>query len=271
MQSALILTIIAVGAVGQGACIWRLIHENLLVRHAAFFGFTLVALSRSIASLVSHGHLHPYLEVWRATQWPLALFGAAAAIEAFWRLALHFRNVRGFGFILLFGISSIAAASSWFVVAMNSRWEGPLHGPLIFEESVEFALLIVVLLALAFFRMIRSIPIRPNSIRHVLILSFLFGTSFAGNFVGLASRGNWRFSANIIITLGLAMSYWSWTISMNRSGETLPFPLPAMASAEAMHALEDWDQRLYAEGKAIMSDLDDASRSSSRRSSARQP
>jgi hypothetical protein len=271
VQSALILAIIAVGAVGQGASIWRLIHDNLYVRHAAFFGFTLVALTRSIASIVSHGHLHPYLEVWHATQWPLALLGAAAAIEAFWRLALHFRNVRGFGFILLIGIIGVAAGSSWFVAALNSRWDGPLHGPLMFEESVECALTIVVLLSLAFFRMVPSIPIRPNSVRHVLILSFLYGTSFVGNFVGLASRGHGRFSANLIVTLGLAITYWSWTIKMNRSGESLPFPVPAMSTAEAMQALNDWDQRLYAEGNAIINDLDDASRLSNRRSSARQP
>src|ERR1700733_2880157 len=111
----------------------------------------------------SRGHLHPYFEFWTATQGPLALLGAAAAIEAFWRLALHFRNVRAFGFVLLGGIPGVAAMATWIVAAMNSKWHGPLSGRLRFEECVELALMIVAMLSLGFFRLAPSIPVRPAS------------------------------------------------------------------------------------------------------------
>jgi hypothetical protein len=267
VQSALIFAIIAVGALGQGAAILTLFRERLLSRHVAFLGFTLLAFTRSLASVVSRGHLHPYFEIWKATQWPLALLGAAVAVEAFWRLALHFRNVRGFGLILLSGLICLGATSAWLVAAINSKWDGPLHGPLMFEECAEISLVVVVLVSLGFFRLIPSVPIRANAVQHILILTLLYGSSFVGNFVALASRGTARFTANLIITSGLAVSYWWWTLRMTRSGEKLPFALPAVTSDETLQALDALDRRLYAEGNAMKNDLEDRSRSSKRRDS----
>jgi hypothetical protein len=258
VQSALILAIILIGAVGQAASIRQIIRERLFFRHVAFFALMALTLSRAIVALVSRGHLHPYLEFWKATRWPLTLLGAAAAIEAFWRLAMHFRNVRGFGFILLGVIAGVAAAVAWIVAAMNSKWDGPLRGPFMFEECVELALMLVTMFSVAFFRLVPAIPVRPNSIRHLLVLSSLFGSSFAGTFIGLVSRGQGWFAANLTITAGMAVSYWWWALRINRSGEVLPFPIPPMASLGEIEALNELDRRLYAEGNALLDDLDNS-------------
>ncbi len=266
MQSALIFAIIFVGAVAQTAAIWRCLREGLLARHVAFVGLTTLTLSREVVDLVSRGHPHPYVEFWRATQWPIALLGACAAIEAFWRLALHFRNIRGFGSILLGGIAGVAAMAALAVTAINSEWTGWLRGPLRFEECVELGLMLVAILSLAFFRLVPSIPVRPNSIRHLLILVTLFGSQFAGNFIGLVSAGQWRFSANLTITAGLAVSYTLWVFLMKRAGEFLPFSAPPVMSAEEISALDEWDRQLYAEGSAALGDMDPSEESNRRNS-----
>jgi hypothetical protein len=254
VHSALIFATISAGAVGQAAAIWQVVRERLFLRHAAFFALVALTLSRAVVALATWGHVHPYLEFWKATEWPLALAGAAAAIEAFWRLALHFRNVRGFGLVLLGAIIGVAAIAGGCVTAMNSRWDGPLRGPLMFGECVELAIMLVAILSLAFFRLVPAIPVRPNSIRHLLILASLFGSSFAGSFLLLVTRWQQVFAANLTITAGMALSYWWWALRMNRSGEVLPFALPPVASAEQMEALNEWDRRLYARGEAMLKD-----------------
>jgi hypothetical protein len=252
VQSALIFAFILLEAIGQMAALWRMTRERLYLRNAAFAGLTILTSSRAVFSLASRGHVHPYFEFWRATMWPLALLGAAAAVEAFWRLALHFRNMRGFGSILLGVIIGVAVLAARIVTAMNSTWDGPVRGPLAFEECVEVALMIVAILSLGFFRSISSMPVRPNAVRHLMILSFLFGTSFFGNFIELVNPAHGAFVANVMITLGLAMSYWWWAIVMRRSGEILPFPIPPLTSAEEIEGLKAWDRRLYAEGKGVI-------------------
>jgi hypothetical protein len=137
-----------------------------------------------------------------------------------------------------------------------------------FEECVELALMIVAMLSLGFFRLVPAIPVRPNSIRHLLVLSSLFGSSFAGNFIVLVSLGQGVFTANLTIAVGMAVSYWWWALRMNRSGEVLPFAVPPMASLEQIEALNEWDRRLYAEGKAMLDD--NPPQASSRRSSETQ-
>lgn len=269
VQSALIFAIIFVGAVAQSAAIWRCLREGLLARHIAFVGLTTLTLSREVVDLLSRGHPYPYVQFWKATQWPIALLGACAAIEAFWRLALHFRNVRGFGSILLGGITGVAVIAALAVTAINSEWKGWLRGPIIFEECVELGLMLVAMLSLAFFRLVPSIPVRPNSIRHLLILVALFGSQFAGDFVGLVSRGQWRFTANFIITAGIAASYTVWALRMKRAGELLPFAVPPVMTAEEIAALDEWDRQLYAEGNAALGDMDPADESR-RRNSAMQ-
>lgn len=229
-----------------------MIRERLLLCHAAFAGLTAVTLSRAIVALATQGHVHPYFEFWRATRWPLALLAAAAALEAFWRVASHFRNMRGFGWILLGGVSGVGSLAAWLVTSMNSRLDGSLRGPLVLEECVEVGLMIVAVLSLGFFRRISSIPVRPNAVRHMMILALLFGCSFGGNFIELWSPAHGSFAANFLITLGLAVCYSLWVVSISRSGEALPFPVPPPASREDMEELDAWDRRLYAEGKGVI-------------------
>jgi len=242
-----------IGATAQIATIWRCWREQLLLRHAAFIGLTLLTLSREIYAMVSP---YKYIGFWKLTQWPIAVMGACAAIEAFWRLALHFRNIRGFGFILLGAITGVSAIAALTVTVLNTKWDGPLRGPITFEECVELALMLIAMLSLSFFRLVPSIPVRPNAVRHLLILVGLFAAQFAGNFIGLVSRGQWRFTANFFITGGLAVSYIMWALLIKKSGEKLPFAVPPVMSPEQIAALDKWDRKLYAEGKAILGDID---------------
>jgi hypothetical protein len=256
VQSALIFAVMFIGVIAQTAAIWRCFHEGLALRHAAFLALTAVTLSREVVDLAVRGHYDPYFYFWKATQWPLAILGACAAIEAFWHLARHFRNVRSFGFILLGVISAVAALVALTVTVINSRWHGALSGALMFEECAELGLMLISILSLAFFRLLPSIPVRPNSIRHLLILFTLFGFAFAGNFVGLLSLGQWRFTTNLIITAGIALPYFVWAAVMKKSGETLPFPMPPLMSIAEIRALDEWDRRLYSEGSAVLREID---------------
>src|ERR1700735_586131 len=98
MESALLLALNALGVAVKLGVLWRCVSCRIVARHALFCAMVTLSLARSALSL--NGHLHPYLEFWTATQWPMAILEAGAAVEAFWRVAADFRNMRGFGVAL---------------------------------------------------------------------------------------------------------------------------------------------------------------------------
>jgi hypothetical protein len=222
MQSALLYVLIAVGAVAKAGALWRCISCRLATRIPFFFGMVSLSLVRSAVSL--NRHEHPYLEFWTALQWPMALLGAAAALEAFWRVAGHFRNIRGFGMILLGLMVSVAAAVAAGVGLMRAHWNGPLRGALLFDQYTQLGLLVIALLSVGFFLQFPGVPIRPNAILHLLALAVLFGSSFVGSFLGQASQGQWRFLTNFVIAGGVIVAYTWWAIRTTAAGELLPFP-----------------------------------------------
>jgi hypothetical protein len=240
MQSALIFFLIALGAFAKLGVLWRCISCRLVTRYAFFCGMATLSLARS--ALVMNG-LHPYQEFWTATQWPMALLGAGAAVEAFWRVAAHFRNIRGFGMILLGVMVSVAATVAVGVGLLRAHWNGPLRGALLFNQYTQLGLLVITLLSLAFVWQFSGVPIRPNAIRHLLALAVLFGSYFVGNFLGQASHGEWRFLPNLVINVGTVVAYGWWAIRTTAAGERLPFPKAPPLSMKEFAAAEAKDEQ----------------------------
>jgi hypothetical protein len=231
MQSALLLVLINVGSVLRIATLWRCIASGVLKRHVFFCALTIVLCARSI--LAATGSLHPIYEFWMATQWPVAALQAAAAIEAFWGLASHFRGIRNFGWMLLaviLSVAAVAAASIWF---FRTRWDSPLRVPLLLDQYTGLWLVLAALLSLAFFRQFPKVPVRPNAIRHLIALTILFGGNFIAYSISQLSRGQARFSTNLVIYCGAILAYSWWVLKINRAGEQLPFaPPPPRTNAE---------------------------------------
>ena len=231
MQSALLLVLLNIGSVGRFATLWRCVASGVLKRHVFFCALTTLVSVGSI--LGARGHLHPFYEFWMATQWPIAALQAAAAIEAFWGLARHFRGIRNFGWMLLgviLSVAAVAAASVWF---FRTRWDSPLRVPLLLDQYTGLWLVLTAFLSLAFFRQFPNVPVRPNAIRHLIALTILFGGNFIAYSISQLSRGQARFSTNLVIYCSAVVAYGWWVLKINRAGELLPFaPPPPMTNAE---------------------------------------
>jgi len=241
MQSALLLALNALGVAAKLGVLWRCISCRLAARHALFCAMVTLSLARSVLAL--NGHLHPYLEFWTATQWPTAILEAGAALEAFWRIAAHFRNMRGFGVVLLGVIVSVAVTVSAGVGLVRAHWNGPLRGALLFGQYTQLGLLVITLLSVAFFWQASGVPIRPNAVRQLLALAILFGSSFVGNFLGQASHGQWRFLANLVIGVGTVVAYGWWAVRTTSAGERLPFSTAPPISMKEFAAAEATDEQ----------------------------
>src|SRR5215475_6097857 len=187
MQSArLILLLFNLGALVRGWALWRGISASTLLRYPAFMTMTAFAFARVsvvIAFGGGFGRPHPYIEIWSATERLMLLLEAAAAVEAFWILAVHFRKVRVYGSVLLGLMIGVSSVATWIIGRWRGNWQSPLNTLVLAAQSIAFGSLILVLLALFWFGQPLGFPIRPNAIRHGCILVVLFGTSFLGHFL----------------------------------------------------------------------------------------
>ncbi len=254
MQSAVLLVLIYLGLVMKVAALGRAMVSRLWPGRLFFCAMVILSLVRSAVAVAAKSHVQLYFEFWNATQTPLAVLEASAAIEAFWRLALHFRNIRRFGLRLMWIIILVAASASAAVSLLRVNWNGPLSGPLLISQCTQLGLLLTTLLSLAFFRQFPNVPIRPNAIRHLLVLSTLSLFFFVGRAIGYASGGEWKFVSNFVITLGAVLAFGAWTLLMKREGESLPFePGPPMSIAE-FEAAEAADTKANQELKRASSE-----------------
>ncbi|SRR5258706_5850934 len=253
MQSAILFALGYVGVIVKIAVLGRCVLSRLWPGRYFFGAMVILSLARSALS-VSSDHLHPYLEFWNATQKPLVFLEAAAAIEAFWGLALHFRNIRRFALVLMSIIVVVSAGASAAVSLLRVHWNGTLSTPLLIAQYTQLGLLLTTLLCLAFFWQFQGVPIRPNAIRHLLALSALFLFFFTGNFIGNITRGQWRFMANLVMTGGAVVAFGAWALLMNRAGEALPFPSAPPMSVEEFEAAEAEDTAANRELKRASSE-----------------
>jgi len=230
MQSVLILALVNLGSVAKIAVLWRCAAIGVFKRYFWFVAMVALALARSLIG--SRHNPHPYTEFWLATQWPTAGLQTAAAIEAFWILAGHFRGIRNFGWLLIGVILAISSAAAGAVSLLRPHWNNPLSGPLLLDQYVGLSLVLTALLSFAFFRQFPRIPIRPNAIRHLTALSVLFGSDFVGYSILPLSHGELKFLTSLVVATGGLVAYSFWAVSMNRAGEALPFPPPMMSDKD---------------------------------------
>jgi hypothetical protein len=235
MQSALILVLFHLGALLRALALWRAFAARILLRYPAFVAMTAFAFTRTAVAIAYGGGLgrpHPYIGIWSATQGVMLILEAAAAIEAFWILAVHFRKMQMYGTVLLGLMIAISSAGTWFIARWRGNWHNPLNALVLAAQHIAFGSLVLVLLALLWFRQPLGFPVRPNAIRHALVLVTLFGTSFLGNFLVQLSQSRWAFVSNLIVTGGATIAYTWWALRMTEKGETLPFEPPGPMSKE---------------------------------------
>jgi hypothetical protein len=269
MQSALIIGLMFLSALAKVGAVLRIAISRLTLRYPLFLLMASCGAVRSIVLLSVGGwagRLHPYLEIWRATQGISFALEAAACLEAFWILALHFRNIRLFGSIVLVFVASIGAALSYSVVAVWSRWwTSPFTQGAILMEHVALMLIAIALFSLLFFRQFSSVPVKPNAIRHLSILTLLFLSLFISGFFAQSDRHIRVFLANLAFSLGNFAAYGAWALLIRPSGERLPFsPAPPLLDGEfeAAEAQDRWAvKRRLQEARASFEDLKRGTRS----------
>jgi hypothetical protein len=240
MQLALINGLIRLGILLRLAVIFR-----CLVRHQIwqYFFFCAMLIFIAFGSALSQAQalhkisLAAYRTFYFNTRWVEAACISAGAVEAFWGLARHFRNIRGFGWALIAVIVSVSAAVAAFFEIYRPEWNGDMRAPALIGQFVNVALVLTALLSVAFFRQFRTTPVRPNAILHLRVLGLLFAFSSLGYFVGQASHGELPFTASLFLTAGPVVAYIWWLIGMKPAGDILPFA-PHIMSAEEYEASE---------------------------------
>jgi hypothetical protein len=172
------------------------------------------------------------------------LFEAAAAIEAFWILATHFRKIKIYGPVMLTLMVAVSSMGTWLVARWRGNWQSPLNSLVMAAQHIAFGSLVLVLLALWWFRQPLDFPIRANAIRHACVLVTLFGTAFLGSFVVQVnrSRSQANFAGNLIITVGATVAYAWWARRMTEGGEALPFDPPAPLTPDQFESAEAADR-----------------------------
>jgi hypothetical protein len=231
LQSAILLLLVNVGLVAKIAILGRCVFTRLWRGRVLFCA--MVTLSSFVSALGVTGSLHPYYEVWQVTLMPLAILEFAAAVEAYWILAFHFRNIRRFGMILITIITAVSAAAAAVVFVLRNNWNEPLSRPILISQYAELFLVMVTLLSFGFFRQFPRVPIRPNAVRHLLVLSTLALFFFMGRLIVFASGGEAKFISQLVVAAGAVLTYSTWLVIMKPKGEDLPFaPEPPMPVEE---------------------------------------
>jgi len=231
------------------AALVRAYASDLGGKHPAFIILLIVTALRSVATVALPGAL--YTKIFTASLWPVSILEALVVIEAFWILAAHFRNIRGFGWRLIGLIAVIAVLTATFVRFARSFYSGFLSVPLVLQMFTQSACIIALLLSLIFFRQFRAVPIRPNAIRHVVALGIFFALNFASAATAQLSHGKALFTTNLLASLATISAFGLWAIKMTRQGEALPFAPPPPISQEQFDAAE-------AEHRAAEADLKQA-------------
>ncbi len=232
-QSIIVWALIYVSDAIRIAALARCVWSGLFRKYTFFFAMVSLSLARNGAIIfLKQTQDFQFL---KATLWPAALLEAAAVVEAFWVFARHFRTIRGFAWILIAIVASIAGLAGMAVSALRVNWAGEWNGLSMFGAYTHAAFLVMALLTLVFFRQFRRIPIRPNAIRHIVVLSLFFAAYFAANLViqrGQTSPGP-VWTANLLLNLGPIFAFGLWAILMTRAGEELPFePAPEISPSE---------------------------------------
>src|SRR5579862_8475589 len=106
MPSAVIYLLVYAGIAARIAALLRAVSSRVLASHVCFCAMTLLSLA--LAAVSAAHNLGLYRSFYNATLWPLAILEAAALVEAFWIMARHFRNIRGFGWALAGVIAGIS-------------------------------------------------------------------------------------------------------------------------------------------------------------------
>ncbi|HLX46514.1 MAG TPA: hypothetical protein VKR43_23865 [Bryobacteraceae bacterium] len=261
MPSVLILGFFHLGVVVRALTLWRATDSRVLLRYPAFLALTAFAGGRAFLVIAlggGTGRLHPYLEIWSATQPYMLFFEAAAAIEAFWIVAVHFRKIKVYGTVLLSLMVGVSVLVAWVVARWRGNWQSPLNTLVLAAQHIALGSLILVLLTLLWFRQALDFPIRANAIRHACVLVTLFATAFLGNFLVQVGRSQiqWNFAGNLILTVGATVAYSWWAWSMTRDGESLPFQPPRPMSKDQFEAADAADReanrRLRQAGSEIL-------------------
>jgi hypothetical protein len=128
------------------AAVLRIVLSRLASRYPLFTLMVAFSATRSVVLLAVGGwaaRLHPYLEIWNATLGISFALEAAACLEAFWILALHFRNVKVFGTIAFLFFGVIGTILSYSLVAIWSGWwKTPLTQTAVLAQHVALALIV---------------------------------------------------------------------------------------------------------------------------------
>ncbi len=222
-------------ALAKVCAVWRIAASRSWLRYPLFACMAVFGAARVIALLAADPRKsHPYTEIFVGTLAITFALEAGACIEAFWILAFHFRNIKVFGSVVFLFFAAMGGTLSYILVAIWSGWwTSPFTQAAILAQRLGLTMIAVALLSLLLFRQFPWVPVKPNAIRHLAILAFLFGSVFASGFFVQSDRKSFFFLANLSANVGNVVAFGLWAWLMRPEGERLPFePAPLMRADE---------------------------------------
>ena len=246
MLSAAFFGLIYITILARLVALVQAVRTRLIQKYPFFCLLTIVSLSRGVVSVTAGGKYYSYFH---ATQWPVAVLEAAALIEAFWRVAANFRRIRGFAWALMAGLAGVSVLVAAGVGLIRANWNEPVRGAILFSMYTNVAMLITALLSIAFFRQFRRVPIPPNAIRHLAILSLLFASFFGPALLINITRGQYRYLPSFLTNGGITIACFWWVYAITREGENPPFEAQREMTSDEFDAAEARHRREASELK----------------------
>lgn len=229
-QSAFLKSLIYIGVVVRLVVIGRCLARRELGRYGFFclmMVYGIFATTLGFWLNLSHYHV-----LWNRSVWLDAAIDSCAAIEAFWSVARHFRNMRSFGWILIAVFAGVSAGTAGIVGLVRAHGNSEWGAGLIAKQFLSVSLVLVSLLSIVFFRQFQKIPVRPNAILHLRLLGLFFGLSSLSFFFDQITRTEWRFVSGLLRYPTLSIVLLLWLFKMKMAGEKLPFGAPSLSSEE---------------------------------------
>jgi hypothetical protein len=201
--------------------IWRFFHLKLARPYRFFVAYLVLQTLRFFVVLALNANRALYGTIWKITEPMVWVLYILLVLEVCFLVFKEYRGIYTLGRWAIFGSLIVAVFLSVFTllrtgISANDSWVQPY---LMVERGIDFALVILLLLIVAFLVLL-PIPLSRNATIHSVLYAIYFLSNSLGilivNLKGYGMRGTMSASLMGVSTLCLV----GWLVLLDREGES---------------------------------------------------
>jgi hypothetical protein len=211
-----------VGTLSQLLLVGNLLRLKLAHKYRFFLAYLIFDSIRSVVMWFYSPGSAAYRDLWRATEPVIWLLYVLVVLELCSLVFKDYQGIRALGRWIVYGslalsifLSIITVLPTW-VRSAEERFS--LQRYLMVERGIDFAIVILLLLLLAFL-VLFPIQLRKNVIVHSVLFAIFFTTNSMG--ILIVNLTNYQFGVSVsTILMGVTeLCFIGWMILMSRAGE----------------------------------------------------